>query len=67
MDGTSQQHSVEVVEVENADPRIPTGVHLRCSCGWTASAENPDRAIAVRDEHLRTGIAAPIPAAPSPD
>lgn len=63
----SQEHRIEMTRTTNELPDVPDGLHLRCSCGWTASAVDEQTAQQVAEEHVRTGIVAPVPAAPSPN
>ncbi|MCW2949854.1 MAG: hypothetical protein JWN41_867 [Thermoleophilia bacterium] len=61
------EHKIKMIRTQNQIASVPDGLHLRCSCGWTASAADDQLAQALADEHVRNGVVAPIPAAPSPN
>ncbi|MCW2925246.1 MAG: family N-acetyltransferase [Thermoleophilia bacterium] len=63
----AMEHSVEITRTENANPDVPDALHLRCACGWTASAHDPAVAEELTRAHVASGDPTPVPAAPSPD
>lgn len=61
------EHEIEMTRTRNERDSVPDGLHLRCACGWTASATDDATARDVAAEHLRVLEVAPVPAAPSPN
>lgn len=66
-DQQGMEHEIEMTRTHNERAEVPDGLHLRCSCGWTASAHDEATAQAVAQEHLAVGEVAPAPATPSPN
>lgn len=67
MDTPVTMHQVEVTRTHNDHADIPDALHLRCSCGWTSSADDDGHAQQIIREHAESGDPTPAPSTMSPD
>jgi hypothetical protein len=61
------EHVITLTVTHSDIESVADGLHLRCTCGWTASAHDEATAEQIAEQHRRIGVPVPVPASPSPN
>ena len=60
-------HVITLTHTHSDLRSVSDGWHLRCTCGWAASAHDQATMLRIAQEHRTIGVPTPVPAAPSPN